>query len=316
MTELTRLADQLSALQAQVAQLQDEREVARVLSAYGPLVDSGSAEEVAALWATDGVYDVDERLMTGQADVEAMVRGATHQGYIAAGCAHILGPPHVTVSGDDAVAVCYSLMVVHGDAGFVVRRATANHFELQREAGGWTITTRLSRVLDGRPESPDLLARGVRGAAPTDPVAGSVSHQLEAAPDDRTDLLERLRRLQKAIDTRDWDTIRATFTEDGSGYGQTGLDAIVATMQAHLGGVGATQHLLGNERVEVDGDRARTRSYVRVHHVGAGPMEGAFFEVMGEYDDRWARTADGWRLTSRVFETHIFLGDRAVLRPA
>lgn len=307
--------EQLAALQAQVDRLEDERAVARVLSAYGPLVDSGSAAEVAALWTSDGVYDVDERLMTGRAEIEAMVRGSNHQGYIAGGCAHFLGSPHVTVSGDDAVAVCYSLMLTHGDEGFsyFVRRATANRFELRRGADGWQITTRTSRVLDGRTESPALLSGGV--TAPTDAIVGSVSHT-EAASDDRTNLLETLHRLQKAIDVRDWDTIRATFTADGSGYGATGMEAVIAKMQAHLGGVGTTQHLLGNHRVEVTGDEARTLAYARVYHVGAGPMEGSFFECMGEYADRWVRTPDGWRLTARVFDMQITLGDRAVLRPA
>lgn len=315
MSELTLLAEQLADLQAQVARMEDERAVARILSVYGPLVDSGSAEQVAALWTEDGVYDVDERLMTGRSEIESMVHGPHHQGYIAGGCAHILGPPHVTVSGDDAVAVCHSLMVVHGESGFVVRRATANHFELRRGADGWNITTRTSRVLDGRAESPELLAKGARGVTTTDPVGGSVSHT-QAAPDDRTHLLETLHRLQRAIDVRDWDTIRATFMQDASGYGATGVDDILAKMQAHLGGVGPTQHLLGNHRVEVVGDTARTLVYVRVHHVGAGPMAGSFFECMGEYDDRWVRTPDGWRLAGRTLEMEITLGDRAVLRPA
>ncbi len=315
MSELAQLSERLADLQAQVSQMQDERAIARTLAAYGPLVDSGSAEAVAALWTEDGVYDVDERQMNGRAEIESMVHGPTHQGYIAGGCAHILGPPHVTVSGDDAIAVCHSLMVVHHESGFVVRRATANHFELRRGANGWKITTRTSRVLDGRPESPQLLAKGTDGLITTDPVGGSVSHSM-AASDDRTHLIELLHRLQRAIDVRDWDGIRSTFTENGSGYGATGINDTLATMQAHLGGVGPTQHLLGNQRVEVDGDTARTRAYVRVHHVGAGPMEGSFFECLGEYDDRWVRTSAGWRLAERTLEVEISLGDRAVLRPA
>ena len=308
---MSDLKEQLAALQAQVDRLEDERAVTRVLSAYGPLVDSGSADEVAALWTSDGVYDVDERLMTGRTEIETMVRGPRHQGFIAGGCAHVLGPPHVSVSGDDAVAVCYSLMVVHGEEGFVVRRATANHFQLRRESDGWKITTRMSRILDGRPESPQLLASGVTS---TNTVVGSASHT-PAASDDRTHLLDTLHRLQKAIDARDWDTIRATFTVDATGYGATGVDAILAKMQAHLGGVGPTQHLLGSHRVEVRGDEARTLAYARVYHVGAGPMAGSFFECMGEYDDQWVRMSDGWRLRRRSFEMTIELGDRDVLRP-
>ncbi|MGH3435497.1 MAG: nuclear transport factor 2 family protein [Sciscionella sp.] len=124
-----------------------------------------------------------------------------------------------------------------------------------------------------------------------------------------------LHRLAAATDARDWATIRATFTTDGSGYGRTGADAIVAVMREHLGGCGPTQHLLGNHRITVDGDRARSLTYVRVYHQGAGPCEGLFYECMGEYDDRLVREGDRWRLTSREFDMRITLGDFAVLRP-
>jgi uncharacterized protein (TIGR02246 family) len=160
---VTDAETRLAALEQRLALLEDERAVARLVAAYGPLVDSGDAEGVAALWAPDGVYDVDELLMTGRAEIEAMVRSSAHQGWIAGGCAHVVGPPHVTVTGDEAVAVCYSVMVVREDGGFVVRRATANVWRLRRSPTGWLVANRTNRVLDGRNEAPELLATGLGG---------------------------------------------------------------------------------------------------------------------------------------------------------
>ncbi|MBE3011811.1 nuclear transport factor 2 family protein [Microbispora sp. NEAU-D428] len=157
----TDLERRLARLEERTRALEDEREVTRLILSYGPLVDSGSADAVAGLWDADGVYDVDELLMRGRAQIAAMVRSDAHQGWIAGGCAHFVGPPHVTVTGDDATAVSYSLMVTHGDGGFALRRATANHWTLHRADSGWRIVTRTARVLDGRPESPALLASGV-----------------------------------------------------------------------------------------------------------------------------------------------------------
>lgn len=137
-----------------------------------------------------------------------------------------------------------------------------------------------------------------------------------ASNDDRTHIVERLAEFAAAIDARDWETIRNSFVTDGYGYGAHGAKAIVSRMQEHLGGCGPTQHLLGNHRVRLDGDRARSLTYARVYHVGAGPMTGSFFECLGEYDDHWVRAAEGWLLTSRHFEMRITLGDPAVLRPA
>ncbi|KAF2781865.1 nuclear transport factor 2 family protein [Streptomyces sp. OM5714] len=152
-------------VEARLRRLEDERDIARMMASYGPMVDGGDADGVAALWAPDGVYDIDELFLAGREQIGAMVRSAAHRGWIRQGCAHVVGPPHITVDGDEAVAVCHSLMVVHEDGRYVVRRATANHWRLRRtdSVPGWEVVTRTNRVLDGRPESPALLAGGVRG---------------------------------------------------------------------------------------------------------------------------------------------------------
>jgi hypothetical protein len=134
--------------------------------------------------------------------------------------------------------------------------------------------------------------------------------------DRRTALLETFHRLQTAIDARDWDVVAATFLPDAKGYGARGVEAILATMQAHLGGCGPTQHLVGNCVVDFDEDGATVRSAARVHHVGAGPKEGSFFECLGDYTDQWVATPAGWRLRRRHFDMRITLGDFGVLRPA
>ncbi|HWJ67171.1 MAG TPA: nuclear transport factor 2 family protein [Nocardioides sp.] len=159
----------LAALEERLARVEDELAITRLIASYGPLVDGGEADLVAGLWTEDGVYDVDEGHMAGRGQLAAMVRSRAHQGWIAGGCAHFLGPAHVTLDGDTAVAVCHSLMVVNdggefgSDAAFGVRRATAHHFELVRSDDGWRVARRTSRVLDGRPEAPALLVRGATG---------------------------------------------------------------------------------------------------------------------------------------------------------
>jgi uncharacterized protein (TIGR02246 family) len=157
--------DRIAALEARLLDLEDERDIGRLIATYGPLVDAGAAHEVADLWTEDGVYDVDEVYLEGHDQLAAMVRSRAHQAWIDAGCAHFVGPARVTVTGDTAIAVCHSLMVVRQDGEFVVRRATANHWALARTAEGWRVTRRTSRVLDGRAESPRLLAAGARGEA-------------------------------------------------------------------------------------------------------------------------------------------------------
>jgi ketosteroid isomerase-like protein len=150
------LAATVRALAARVQALEDEREVATLVASYGPLVDTGDPA-VAELWLEDGVYDVDELLMEGSSGVAEMVTSAPHQRFVAGGCAHVQGPVAVTVSGDTAVAVGYSLMLVHDGSGYRLRRVTANHWSLARYDGRWRVARRTSRQLDGREEARALL---------------------------------------------------------------------------------------------------------------------------------------------------------------
>ncbi|WP_067179440.1 nuclear transport factor 2 family protein [Microtetraspora niveoalba] len=163
---MTETEQRIARLERRLSAIEDELEITRLILSYGPLVDSGSADAVAALWERDGVYDVDELLMTGQDEIRAMVLSDMHQRWITGGCAHFVGAPHVTVTGDDAVATGYTLMIVRDRASgaFTLRRATANLWRLRRGPDGWRVTDRTNRVLDGRTESPELLARKFTGA--------------------------------------------------------------------------------------------------------------------------------------------------------
>ncbi|MGE2723867.1 nuclear transport factor 2 family protein [Mycolicibacterium pulveris] len=155
--------DRLAELEARLSRVEDERAIERIIASYGPLVDAGEAEGAAGLWAVDGAYDVEGWPMRSRADVAAMVASDAHHGLIERGCAHFLGPAVVTVHGDEATAVCESLVVTRRDDGYAVWRAAANHFRLNRIGGRWQITHRTTRTLDGRAEARRLLSDGIAG---------------------------------------------------------------------------------------------------------------------------------------------------------
>ena len=151
-------AERLDALEARLRHVEDQLAITQLVASYGPLVDAGDADGVAALWAEDGSYDVEGWQMNSREDVRAMVRSEGHQHLIAGGCTHFLGPASVRVDGDDAVAVCESVLVRHRDGGYSVRRAGANHFRLRRGPDGWRVAHRTTRALDGSAEARGLLA--------------------------------------------------------------------------------------------------------------------------------------------------------------
>ncbi|UOT01207.1 nuclear transport factor 2 family protein [Rhodococcus opacus] len=136
----------------------------------------------------------------------------------------------------------------------------------------------------------------------------------EPAPD-RVPITDRLHVVAVLLDTKDWPGFAATLTEDVVAYGRTGRADVVARVRSHLDVCGATQHLLGNIRVDVDGDAARTRSYFRAFHVGLGDRAGATYECLGEYRDEWRRGPSGWLLAGRVIDVGAETGDRGVIAP-
>lgn len=162
--------DRIADLERRLRALEDERDIARVIASYGPLVDSGDAEGAAALWVEDGVYDVGDWLMTGRSQVAEMIRSDAHQGLIRQGCCHFFGPPVVRVDGDDAVAVCESTLLVRRDAGgYGIARAGVHLLRLHRENGEWRIVHRTARQLDGTAAGHGLIAAALGAAVPPAP---------------------------------------------------------------------------------------------------------------------------------------------------
>jgi uncharacterized protein (TIGR02246 family) len=150
--ELLRISETLRVLE-------DEREIIRLISSYGPAVDSGQSEVAAAIWTDDGVYDTDSAVWRGRAEIAGMVEGSFHQQLIAEGAAHVVGVPHIRVDGHRAVATCYSRVFRHGEGGFEVWRVAVNRWELVRTAEGWRTAYRTNRLLDGSEAARELLRR-------------------------------------------------------------------------------------------------------------------------------------------------------------
>lgn len=159
------LRDEFEALARRVRELEDREQITRLISSYGPSVDSGSAERTAGLWASSGTYtfELDEELHTarGSEALCEMVLGDHHQSILSGGCGHVLTSPAIDLDseGGRAVAVCHSLLVRHDPeaGGFYVDRLAANRWVLGRTAAGWRVEERINRLLDGDSSARELL---------------------------------------------------------------------------------------------------------------------------------------------------------------
>lgn len=154
----------LLSLEQRLQQAEDYIAIMNLLVSYGPLVDSGSGPEAAALWTAGGGYNFSGGISAGvrieaPADLVAMYATDGHMGLVNTGVSHFTGTPKVTIEGDKATAVGYSFVILKEGDRWIVWRGAINEWSLVRTHAGWRIAERFNRTLDGTAESHDLMRR-------------------------------------------------------------------------------------------------------------------------------------------------------------
>ncbi len=137
-------------LEQRLQRVEDELAIQRLILAYGPAADAGLAELAASRWTSDGLYDWDAANppKEGRGSVAEMLKGPFHHQLMDEGVAHFAGPLLVEVSGDQATAVNYSLIMRKTDDTFYLWRVSAVRWDLQREDASWRVSRRTNRLLD------------------------------------------------------------------------------------------------------------------------------------------------------------------------
>tara|TARA_B100000029_G_C17542110_1_gene947105 strand:+ start:1281 stop:1724 length:444 start_codon:yes stop_codon:yes gene_type:complete len=144
--------------------------------------------------------------------------------------------------------------------------------------------------------------------------------------DDYKEIERKLINYGIALDSRNWDKLNTIFSKDVSAvYGNEKIgmmiesqsrDEIINMCKASLGGCGTTQHLLGNFRIDITGETAESKCYVRAYHVGNIPNESEYYEMWGEYQDDWTKVNGEWLIIKRRLRVDNETGNRdKVLAP-
>lgn len=138
---------------------------------------------------------------------------------------------------------------------------------------------------------------------------------------DEREIIRGLSRFARILDGKQWDRLGDVFAHDlsfdyGAGGDQQGIAALTVNMRRFLDRCGGTQHLIGSIIVDVDGDRATSRSYVQARHQRVNDPAGPVFDSNGEYVDQWERRPEGWRIVRRDALWAAQTGDPAIIYPA
>jgi hypothetical protein len=115
---------------------------------------------------------------------------------------------------------------------------------------------------------------------------------------------EVLIRYATGIDQKDWTLFRTCWADEiDVDYAEVGKftdpDAFSDLMEQLHGGMGATYHRLSNFVIDVQGDQATVRSYVHAVLMLVPGDADNWIDVVGHYDDVFARTPSGWRIRKR-----------------
>ena len=134
---------------------------------------------------------------------------------------------------------------------------------------------------------------------------------------DRNEVHDLVVRYARALDARDWDLLASCFVPEATysypNGGSSSRAEIVERCTRALTRLDASQHLLGNIEITVDGDSASTIVYFQAQHVLTGTPGGDCFIIAGSYRDTLRRTSDGWRITHRAQEYHWMDGNPGVV---
>jgi ketosteroid isomerase-like protein len=117
-----------------------------------------------------------------------------------------------------------------------------------------------------------------------------------------------------AIDSRNYARLRDCMKPDvrvkyGAADWLTGADEAGRYCARALDPLDMSQHRFSSIDVKLDGDRARSTTYLCAEHV----KDGERFTVGGHYLDEWERTPVGWRIAKRQLVTTWTDGNAAVL---
>ncbi|NKY89745.1 nuclear transport factor 2 family protein [Nocardia veterana] len=118
---------------------------------------------------------------------------------------------------------------------------------------------------------------------------------------------ETCTRMAVHADRREWELLRGLFADkvvldytslNGGEPAQLTPQEIVDAWAAALGGYDATQHLVGNQLVQLDGDRAVcTASFQATHRLSVAHGSG-LWTLGGDYRWELARTGTRWLIIS------------------
>lgn len=145
-----------------------------------------------------------------------------------------------------------------------------------------------------------------------------MSQQLQ----DRLDVIDVCTQMVWSTDRRQWDRLAEVFTDEvavdytslaGGTPGPVGRNELVDSWRQLLGAMTATQHLVSNHLVTVDGDTATCTAQFQATHIAEMPHGENHWILGGHYRYGLTRADQGWRIRELTMTGAWSSGNQAIL---
>jgi hypothetical protein len=140
--------------------------------------------------------------------------------------------------------------------------------------------------------------------------------------DDFIEITRKLYEYALGIDTRDWALYRSIFCNeittdfssfDGNKPATLAADDWVAAVSVLFTGLDATQHVMTNPVIEIDGHRARCRMYMQAEHFLQNSSGAPDFTIGGYYDNQLVKGDWGWLIETVTLTVFWSRGNRHIM---
>ena len=123
---------------------------------------------------------------------------------------------------------------------------------------------------------------------------------------DRTDIADVLYKYSSAVDSFDYDGVRSVLADDlwaqyGNAEPVEDPDKLAAWIAEATATVIWQHHLLNVYHITIDGDQAKTLSYLTSYQVFEENPAAAVI-LVARYHDELKRTPAGWKISRRIME--------------
>ena len=151
--------DRLSeAFEARLRRLEDVTEICQLISAYGPAADSENLDAIDQTWDRDCVYDRGQERFENRTQLKEGI-SKFHSKRSNGGSGHFGTMPQIVIEGDIAWATHHSALFLHEVGAYKIARISASRWTFARQAsGGWLVTSRVNRPLDGGTDARTLFS--------------------------------------------------------------------------------------------------------------------------------------------------------------